>query len=76
VKTAVEGLKRYGKKNCDVIFEGTSGRHIQEVQHSLKKCDNLLKQQYVQLKFTNKYTQHLFNPRESDWGFTSFMPLS
>ena len=26
--------------------------------------------------FVSADTQHLFNPRESDWGFTSFMPLS
>jgi len=45
VKSAVEGLKRYGKENYDVIFEGTSGRHRQEAQHSLEKCGNLLKQQ-------------------------------
>jgi len=49
------GFEEVREKNCDVIFEGTSGRHIQEVQHSLKKCDNLLKQQYVQLKFTYKF---------------------
>ena len=55
VKSAVEGLKRYGKENYDVIFEGTSGRHRQEAQHSLEKCGNLLKQQYVQLKFINMF---------------------
>lgn len=28
------------------------------------------------LFFTFSETQHQFNQRESDWGFTSFMPLS
>jgi len=26
--------------------------------------------------FVSADTQHQFNARESDWGFTSFMPLS
>ena len=48
------GLKRYGKKivmsSLKVQVEGTYKKC-----NTLKKCGNLLKQQYVQLKFTYKF---------------------
>jgi hypothetical protein len=54
VKTVAKGLKRYWKEivisSLRVQVEGTDNK-----QHSLKKCGKLLKQQYVQLKFANKF---------------------